>query len=289
MALPLDIHLMLRPAGGFRDKELDHYRFEPVDLKALTCPERFTGSRDYALHRKRQTASLPRTFGLDNPDMRLRQFTSAATLPTALLLVSSQLQAVGSTTVPTPLEAAPLRIDWFGKWSYAVALAPYYVLLFALVVRYRVILRFATWKFFFLVSAMLLTVLGVLFEWIADILYVWSFPEGRDLFMIKVPIFGWFTGHTIPVCEFLWILGVVPLFYYLYLWATLVFYDVIYVVDQDGNTYKKEERWVGFHEPTRILTRKKGLKGREHERELFRRNPGFVARNAKRMKHAGKT
>jgi len=196
---------------------------------------------------------------------------------------------VGANSTIETAAATPLRIDWFGQWSYAAALVPYYLLLTALVMRYRVVLRFATWKFFFLASAKLFTVLGLLFEWIADILYVWTFPAGRDLFMIRVPIFGWFTGHKIPVCEFLWILGVVPLFYYLYLWATLVFYDIIYVVDENGNTYKKEERWVGFHEPTHILTRKKGMRGREHEKELLRRNPGVVARTAKRISHAGQT
>jgi len=183
----------------------------------------------------------------------------------------------------------PFRIDWFGKWSYAVALSPYYALLIVLAVRYRVILRFATWKFFFAVSALLFMVLGVLFEWIADILYVWTFPPGRDLFMIRVPIFGWFTGHKIPICEFLWIVGVVPLFYYLYLWATLVFYDIIYVVDENGDTYKKEERWVGFHEPTHIFTRPKGKKGRENETLVLERKPGMVSCATKRLFNARKT
>lgn len=191
-------------------------------------------------------------------------------------------------TVPPPDHAtsAPFIINTFGIWSYSVALAPYYVLLFTMVARYRVILRFATWKFFFAVSALLFLVLGLLFEWIADILFVWTFPPGRDLFTIRVPIFGWFTGHRIPICEFLWIVGVVPLFYYLYLWATLVFYDIIYVVDENGDTYKKEERWVGLHKPTRILTRPKGKKGQENECELMRRDPGFVSRAARKMRHA---
>ncbi len=193
-----------------------------------------------------------------------------------------------STTLPVQDVHAPFRIDWFGKWSYVAALTPYYLLLIALIFRYRVILRFATWKFFFSASALLFTMLGLLFEWIADILYVWSFPPGRDLFMIKVPIFGWFSGHEIPVCEFLWILGVVPLFYYLYLWATLAFYDIIYVVDENGDTYKKEERWVGLHEPTRILTRMKGQKGREHETVLDCRNPGIISRTTKRIMNARK-
>ena len=191
--------------------------------------------------------------------------------------------ALASDTSP------PLRINWFGKWSYAAALSPYYLLLAILAFRYRVVLRFATWKFFFFVSVLLFMVLGLLFEWIADILYVWTFPPGRDLFMIKVPIFGWFTGHEIPICEFLWIVGVVPLFYYLYLWATLAFYDIIYVVDENGDTYKKEERWVGLHEPTHILTRPKGKKGREFERALLERKPGLISRATRKLGHARKT
>lgn len=183
----------------------------------------------------------------------------------------------------------PFRIDWFGKWSYAAALTPYYLLLAGLACRYRVILRFATWKFFFFVSVLLFSVLGLLFEWIADILYVWTFPPGRDLFMIQVPLFGWFTGHEIPICEFLWILGVVPLFYYLYLWATLAFYDIIYVVDENGDTYKKEERWVGLHEPTHIFVRPKGKKSREFEKPLLERRPGMICRAARGIGHARKT
>jgi len=188
-----------------------------------------------------------------------------------------------------PVANAPFRIDWFGRWSYATALAPYYLLLAALAIRYQVILRFATWKFFFLVSVLLFSVLGLLFEWIADILYVWTFPPGRDLFMIKVPIFGWLTGHEIPICEFLWILGVVPLFYYLYLWATLAFYDIIYVVDENGDTYKKEERWAGLHETTHIFTRPKGKKSREFERPLLERKPGMIARLSRKIGHVRKT
>lgn len=175
-----------------------------------------------------------------------------------------------------------------GQWSYALALAPYYALLLWLAWRFKVILQFATWRVYFCLSVGVFLLLGLIFELVADVLFVWTFPPGRDLFEIRVPIFGWFSGHKIPVCEFLWILGVVPLFYYLYLWATLVFYDIIYVVDEQGRTYKKEERWAGFHEPTRILTRKKGEKGRENETELFRRDPGFIARKTKRFFHAHK-
>lgn len=189
--------------------------------------------------------------------------------------------------IPQPTKT-PYILEHTGKWSYPLALAPYYGLLLILAWRYRVILQFATWKLFFCLSVLIFLVLGLIFELLADVLLVWTFPAGRDLFMIRVPIFGWFTGHKIPVCEFLWILGVVPLFYYLYLWATLVFYDIIYVVDDQGQTYKKEERWVGFHEATRILTRKKGMKDRKHEKELLCRNPGFVARTSKRFFHAPK-
>lgn len=179
------------------------------------------------------------------------------------------------------------HINRLGQWSYAAALLPYYGLLIWLAIRYRVVFRFATWKFFFFLTAALLLVLGVAFEWIADVLYVWTFPPGRDLCMIRVPIFGWIFGHEIPICEFLWIVGVIPLFYFLYLWATLAFYDIIYVVDKDGNTYKREERWVGPHEPTRILVRKKFEAGEDrnlkHEEEKFRRNPTWVGRKAKRF------
>lgn len=190
--------------------------------------------------------------------------------------------------IPQP-GGTPYILAETGRWSYFLALVPYYALLLILAWKYEVILQFATWKFFFFLSVGAFLSLGLVFELLADVLFVWTFPPGRDLFMIRVPIFGWFTGHRIPVCEFLWILGVVPLFYYLYLWATLVFYDIIYVVDEQGQTYKKEERWAGFHEPTRILTRKKGEKGREFETELYRRNPGFIARKIKHWSDARKT
>ncbi len=190
--------------------------------------------------------------------------------------------------IPHPT-GTPYIATGTGKWSYSLALAPYYALLLGLAWRYQVILQFATWRVFFFLSVGVFVLLGLIFELMADVLQVWTFPEGRDLFLIRVPIFGWVTGHQIPVCEFLWILGVVPLFYYLYLWATLGFYDIIYVVDEQGQTYKKEERWAGFHEPTRILIRDKGKKGRENETELLRRKPGFLARKTKRWLDARKT
>jgi len=204
-----------------------------------------------------------------------------------LPLVAAAL-VVPEWIIPHPT-GTPYIATGTGKWSYGLALAPYYALLLSLAWRYQVILRFATWRMFFFLSVGVFLLLGLIFELLADVLLVWTFPDGRDLFLIRVPIFGWFTGHKIPICEFLWILGVVPLFYYLYLWATLVFYDIVYVVDEQGQTYKKEERWVGFHETTRILTREKGKKGRENETELLRRNPGFIARTTKHWSNARKT
>src|SRR4030042_5670158 len=121
------------------------------------------------------------------------------------------------------------QIDCLGRWSYPAVLLPYYVLLIYLVWKYRVIWSFRNWWHFVRSTVLAILVLGLLFEWIADIFHVWDFPPGQDLCWIQVPIFGWITGHRIPVSEFLWIVGVVPLFYYLYFWATLVFDDVISV------------------------------------------------------------
>ncbi len=205
-----------------------------------------------------------------------------------LLPLAAVALVVPEWIIPQPKDT-PYILEATREWSYLLALVPYYLLLLVLAWRYQVILQFATWRAFFFLSVGTFVLLGLIFELMADVLLVWTFPPGRDLFMIRVPIFGWFTGHKIPICEFLWILGVVPLFYYLYLWATLVFYDIIYVVDEQGRTYKKEERWVGFHEATRILIRKKGKKGRENETELLRRNPGFIARRTKRWLDVHKT
>jgi len=176
------------------------------------------------------------------------------------------------------------HIDWFGRWSYQVVLLPYYALLMKLTWKYRVIWSFRNWWHFIRSTVFAILVLGITFEWIADVLYVWDFPPDRDLFMIHVPIFGWLTGHMIPVSEFLWIVVVIPLFYYLYFWATLVFHDVIYVYDEaTGRFYKKEERWVGFHEETRILKRPKDKRGKEFEVPLLIRKPGVVARVSMRF------
>ena len=177
----------------------------------------------------------------------------------------------------------PLRIDALGPWAYAVVLLPYALLLALSIWHFRVILRLVNWRFFFNFSFVLLLVVGLLFELLAGVFYVWSFPDGRHLVQIRIPIFGWFTGHRIPIEEFLWIVLVIPLFYYLYLWTTLVFCDVIFVLDEQGRLYKREERWVGFFGETRIAVRRKGERGREFERPLLTRPPGCVARLLRRL------
>lgn len=204
-----------------------------------------------------------------------------------LVLVCPAWGAVGGEGVST--ESDVLRVDWFGRWSYAAALVPYALLLAGLAFRFRVVVRFATWRTYLVFSVLVFIVLGFLFEWLADVLFVWTFPPGRYLFLVRVPLLGWLTGHEVPLSELLWIIFVVPLFYYLYLWTTLVFYDVIYVVDENKRAYKKEERWVGFHRPTRILTRPKGMKGREYEEVLLYRKPGVVARVTQRMLNVRKS
>lgn len=181
--------------------------------------------------------------------------------------------------------AGPFHYDGFGRASYLAMLTPYFLLLALMVWRYRVILRFANWWFYVRAATLVLVVLGFGLEWLAGILRAWTFPPGHDFFDLKIPIFGWITGHEVPVCELVWIVSIVPLFYYLWFWATLVFHDVIYVVDENGNFYKKEERWVGFHAKTRILTRRKGQRGLENERALLERPPGFIARRLRRQQH----
>ena len=58
-----------------------------------------------------------------------------------------------------------------------------------------------------------------------------------------------------------------------------MFHDIIYVIDQDtGKFYKREERWVGFHKPTRIRWRYKDQRGQENETTLCTRQPGCVAK-----------
>lgn len=177
----------------------------------------------------------------------------------------------------------PFVIDALGRWSYAFCVAGYFVLLATLLVYFRHTFRFAMWRFFMTFAVNGLLLLGFFFEWIADIFRVWDFPAGRHLFKLRVPVFGWLTGHAVPIEELLWIVAVVPLFYYLYLWCTLLFHDIIYVVDERGRFYKREERWVGFLETTRIARRRKGERGREHETVLRERRPGFVARLLKRL------
>jgi hypothetical protein len=169
-----------------------------------------------------------------------------------------------------------------GHYAYLVALSPYYGLLLVLAWRYRIITRHEKWRFFFLTALLLFGLLGLLFEWIAGVLHVWVFPPETHTFQLRIPIFGWITGHAVPIEELLWIAGVIPLFYYLYLWATLVFYDIIYVLDGEGNFYKREERWRGFFAETSIRERRKGERGQQFETVLRRRRPGFVARVCQR-------
>jgi hypothetical protein len=177
----------------------------------------------------------------------------------------------------------PFTIDVFGRWSYAFCVGLYLGLLVYLLWYFRVTFRFAVWRFYITITVNCLLVLGFFFEWMADVFFVWDFPEGRHLFVLKVPLFGWLTGHKVPVEELLWIIAVVPLFYYLYLWSTLLFHDIVYVVDENGKFYKREERWVGFLEATRITTRLKGKRGQENETVIKSRPAGFVARLLKRL------
>jgi hypothetical protein len=173
-----------------------------------------------------------------------------------------------------------------GHYAYLAALSPYYGLLLVLAWRYRIILRHEKWWFYFLTALLLFGVLGLLFEWIAGVLHVWVFPPETHTFQLAIPIFGWITGHRVPIEELLWIAGVIPLFYFLYLWATLVFYDIIYVVDERGEFYKREERWRGFLAETRIRERKKFQRGQDFETTLWTRPPGIVARLCERcQKH----
>lgn len=216
-----------------------------------------------------------------------------------LLLVVASLWAVVSEVIAFRATGQPLwewnpvlKVNLFARASYLVILLPYYGLLAGMAWRYRVIFDFANWWFFARASFLVMLVMGLALEWFADILYVWSFPPGRDFFLMTIPIFGNITHHKVPVCELLWIVGVVPLFYFLWFWATLVFHDVIYVVELvDGKEkfYKKEERWAGFHSTTRILKRRKGERGREKETPLLERPPGFVSRGIRRFRHVEKS
>ena len=172
----------------------------------------------------------------------------------------------------------PFTVDLLGRWSYAFCVSLYGLLLVRLLWYFRCTFQFAVWRFFMTVTVYTLLILGFLFEWIADVFFVWTFPDGRHLFKLPVPIFGWITGHKVPIEELIWIIAVVPLFYYLYLYSTLLFHDIIYVVDENGRFYKREERWVGFTRATKITMRKKGERGQEHEVLVQGREPGFIAK-----------
>lgn len=179
----------------------------------------------------------------------------------------------------------PITVDALGRWSYLFCVSFYLVLLAGLLWYFRHTFRFAVWRFYMTITVNTLLVLGFFFEWIAGVFFVWDFPAGRHLFKLPVPLFGWLTGHRVPVEELVWIVAVVPLFYYLYLWSTLLFHDIVYVVDEAGRFYKREERWVGFLEPTKITTRLRGRRGRENETILKVRPPGCIARLLKRLFH----
>ena len=171
----------------------------------------------------------------------------------------------------------PVHFDWSGKWSYVWVLTPYVLLLAGFIWHYRILFKFKSWQFFLQAACAAFFVLGLGFEWVAQMFFAWTFPEDRFLAELEIPFFGWFTHNAVPYEELLWILLVIPLFYYLFLWATLVFYDIIYVVDEQGKFYKREERWVGFLGDTHIKIRKKGRRGQEHETVLKKRRAGFVA------------
>lgn len=183
----------------------------------------------------------------------------------------------------------PFHFDWSGRWSYALVLLPYFLMLGGFMWHYRILFKFRSWQFFLQAACAAFFVLGLGFEWVAQMFYAWTFPEQRFLAQLEIPFFGWFTHNAVPYEELLWILLVIPLFYYLFLWATLVFYDVIYVVDEQGRFHKREERWVGFFGDTHIKIRKKGKRGREHETSLKRRKPGFVAKIARHLRKSNET
>jgi hypothetical protein len=173
---------------------------------------------------------------------------------------------------------SPFRINCTGTWSYAIVLLPYFVILAGFIWYYRILWRFRTWESFLLMACAMFLVLGLGFEWIAQMFYAWTFPPGRFFFDLEIPIFGWLTHNRVPFEELLWIAVVIPLFYYLFLWATLVFYDIIYVVDEQGKFYKKEERWAGFFKETHICVRNKGERGQDKEKKLATRRAGIIAR-----------
>ena len=183
-----------------------------------------------------------------------------------------------------------LQIDELGRWSYPFVISWYYLLLASLTWRFRAIFLFARWWAFFLVTVVLFIALGIVLEWISGVFFVWTFPPGRDLFHIHIPVLGWLTGHQIPLCEFLWIVGVVPLFYFMYLWATLFFYDVIYLLDEYGNYVGREERWVGFHLKGKILMRSIHKNGHQYEIPLTMRSALmlFIVRRRRKI-HDQKT
>lgn len=171
----------------------------------------------------------------------------------------------------------PFYIDALGRWSYPFVVSLYVVTLVIMMRYFRVTFRFSRWKVFFANSVVFLLILGFGFELIAGIFRAWEFDPDRHLFDIHIPLYGWITGHKIPVSEAIWIIAVVPLFYYFYLWCIFMFNDIIYVVDKKGKLYKREQRWVGLRGVTRLLVRPKGKKGRRYEKVMKTRKPGKLA------------
>src|SRR3990172_10931671 len=102
----------------------------------------------------------------------------------------------------------PFHIDALGRWSYLFVVSQYFIVLFALVFYFKVTFKFERWKLFFVISVNTLLILGFAFEWIAGIFKVWGFDPSRFLLSIPIPIYGWFTGHRIPVEEAMWIVSV---------------------------------------------------------------------------------
>lgn len=176
------------------------------------------------------------------------------------------------------MDCQPFYINALGQWSYFAVVSIYYVLTFALLIYFKKTFRFARRRAFFACTAGSLLFLGFGLELLSGIFQTWTFIDGKFLFEIWIPIFGRWACHKIPLSEALWIAVSIPMFYYLYLWFTLVFHDLIYVMTAEGKFYKREDRWVGFFGTTKIAFRTKGNKGQENETTVRIRKPGILAR-----------
>jgi len=176
------------------------------------------------------------------------------------------------------MDCQPIYINALGHWSYFTVVSVYYLLTFYLLFYFRKTFRFARRKIFFACTAGCLLFLGFALELLSGIFQTWTFIEGNFLFEIWIPIFGRWACHKIPFSEALWIVVSIPMFYYLYLWFTFVFHDLIYVMTEEEKFYKREDRWVGFFGTTKIAFRKMGEKGQENETTVRIRKPGLLAR-----------